>query len=147
MPKAWRPVFILCPWASTCAHSSVVDHLVDLSPLTLPLPHFPSTVRDCPRLWQLLRHQCQQTCLPFKLKTCLPAFETLYLIYSMVTFREGGGGNLLKISTIHCFLCIRIAEGKFLGGFFPSRLPLQFLLFSLSEGRRMIRSFSKRSQM
>lgn len=53
----------------------------------------------------------------------------------MVTFREGGGGNLLKISTIHRFLCIRIAEGKFLGGFFfPLSSASPVLVIQLIRG-------------
>ena len=66
----------------------------------------------------------------------------------MVTFLEGEGKKPLKTSAMHCFLYIHIAVGQaswFGFSFFPSSTPS--LIFSSSEGRRVIRSSSKNLQM
>ena len=119
-----------------------------LFPISLPQS-------DCPRLWKLPRYHCQQA---FQAHHCISSSKhnSLALKYYdwsvclMVTFsRERKKKKPLKATAGHCFLYIHIAVGQvswFGFSFFLSSTSLA-LIFSSSEGRRVIRSSSKNLQV
>ena len=146
MTKAWRPIFILCPWASTCPHaSSEPGHLVNRA-LTLSLPHLPSTIRT------VLGSENSRGIIA----TSLPAFQAWNVppwlwniilevnIWWWFFLREGESKQIqVIVSSAYLLLWDRCLGLVFA---FFSPVPLQFSLFSLSEGGRVMRNSSKSLQ-
>ena len=120
-----------------------------LFPISLPQS-------DCPRLWKLPRYHRQQVfqahhCISSSKRNSLALKYYDWSVCLMVTFsREREKKKKpLKATAGHCLLYIHIAVGQVSGFgfsfFLSSTSPA--LIFSSSEGRRVIRSSSKNLQV